>query len=89
MLEKMASRILVKDAVQRAMFCPRCQGILDVRRAVLMDVEVSGKTVFMAVECGKCYDGEAKAQLEAGVKAVEAKRPDADVNVTIYDGRVL
>jgi len=55
-IERELSRVLLKHAVQRAMFCqaPACGAILDVDRAVLLDAsETRGGMMIM---CASCWD---------------------------------
>lgn len=75
----------VKAAVMRAIFCPTCTAVLDMRRAVL----VTGKSR-AGVACGPCWDatvGATAADLGVCVEDVVAAYVEAGVEVD--DGRVL
>lgn len=50
-MERTINRNLVKAAVMRQIFCPSCDNILDMRRAVLVTGHGSAACV-----CGKCWD---------------------------------
>ena len=54
-LESHFERELLRYAVSRAMFCPDCQAILDVRRAVLIERELDGQSAISCVECWTKY----------------------------------
>ena len=51
MMQEQVSRELLRHAVSTAIFCPLCQGILDVRDAVLLSDEKRS-----AVACVPCFD---------------------------------
>jgi len=81
--EAEAGRIVVRAAVQRAIFCPRCDQVLDVRDAVL----VTGPRG-AAVACGSCFDYQINEQ------AVYWAKPRAEILALfgpdgIDDGREL
>ena len=42
---------LLRYAVSRAIFCPTCKGILDVRRAVLAET-----SALAVIECASCWE---------------------------------
>lgn len=65
MLSEIAPIMSLTASVQRAMFCPTCSGILDVRRAVEVEVRVDGKLAFCKAFCGSCADARFKGDGEA------------------------
>lgn len=64
-LERKMNREIVRFAVQRAIFCPGCQNVLDVDDAVV----VTGGGA--AVSCGSCFDSSIKVVAEYHGKTVE------------------
>lgn len=78
-----AGRIVVRAAVMRAIFCPDCGHILDIRDAVL----VTG-TRGAAVACGRCFDRQINTAAEKSgftrAQVLELFGPDG-----IDDGRTL
>jgi hypothetical protein len=63
-LEATMRKQLVLYAVQREMFCQHCHGILDVDKAVLLDLQAreGRKTIRMSIICEPCW-GKAKDRL--------------------------
>jgi hypothetical protein len=60
-----AQRNLVKWAAGKAMFCPRCQDILDCKRTVVVDEKVL---------CAKCWDSKpACFELKEGVEVLDGR----------------
>lgn len=80
--DRIIARELLRHAVQRQIFSPYGGGLLDVRRAVLIDgTDHGGKMIIMtAVE----YD----AVLES-VGGVDALAHALSWNFAVYDGRIL
>lgn len=88
-MEQTIHRNLLKEAVGRAIFCPACKRVLDVRRAVELDyyrasdgIGTSG-LAGVRVLCTSCYDakcadGKLKAQLEG-----------TGLHFEVIDGRAL
>lgn len=84
-LEAHARREMLRWHCGHQIFCKGCQGILDCRRAVEVDVEVEGKLASSLVVCTDCYERVVKANVEAMPSEVNG-RP---VQVKVNDGRVL
>lgn len=76
-LGKIAARSILRFAVQRAIFCPSCDRVLDVRRAVLIEIKATGRHL---ISCGACFD---KPRIQ---EAVASKQPG---ELDIIDGRAL
>ncbi len=75
------SKQLLRYAVSRAIFCPTCKGVLDVRRAVLAET-----SALAVIECASCWESTVEGMRER----LGADRTDevlADIDVT--DGREL
>lgn len=77
MLEHILHRETLNYAVSRAITCPSCGLVLDVRRAVYVDGHVGLRRI-RAVACGACYDRDAK-------RLAEVLQPGAE----IIDGREM
>ena len=76
-LERTIRRQVLKFHVGQAIFCPECQSVMDVRRAVEVDYEApNGTVVHSSIRCTDCFD----------------KNPPAEgIGITrkVNDGRVL
>ena len=76
-LERTIRRQVLKFHVGQTIFCPECQSIMDVRRAVEVDYETpDGTVVHSSIRCVDCFD----------------RNPPAEgIGVTrkVNDGRVL
>lgn len=72
-MRKHLRRETLKFAVQTAMFCPRCQGILDVKTAVMLEDSRNGRFVIACAPCSERapFDGSYSPTIEQ------------------YDGRIL
>lgn len=70
-------RNILKHAVCRQIFCPFCDTILDMKKAVLCDL---GSKAIIA--CADCWDAHGKP-------AVDSLSPESQAKVDISDGRVL
>jgi hypothetical protein len=73
-MEQYAARAILRYEVTRAIFCPRCSAVLDVRSAVV--VELNGAT--LGVSCGACFT----PKLRAAILGISS-------DVTLYEGRTL
>ena len=73
-LESKLNRELLKYAVMQQIFCPSCQDILDVRRAVLAQTETGS-----ACLCGTCWD-----RVKAGPRLSKIL---AEESTSVIDGR--
>jgi hypothetical protein len=80
-MQSTINRNLLQYHVQQVMFCPACQDILDMRRAVSMDVKRGENTVCSLCVCTSCYD-----QRKEAVEAAAAAR---GLTVEVLDGRKL
>ncbi len=80
-LQLRISKQLLSYAVSRAIFCPTCNRILDVRRAVL--AETSALSV---IECASCWESTVEGMRER-LGADRAAEILAEIDVT--DGRAL
>lgn len=68
-LEHDLRKQLVLYAVQREIFCQYCQGILDIDRAVLVDLQLEEhKTMRMTILCEPCWN-KAKSKVTPSVIA--------------------
>jgi hypothetical protein len=83
--DRFLGRELVKAAVQRQIFCPFSNVILDMRRAVLLDSTDAPQGGTMTIMTGDVYDKLLGILADQG-SSLEAAygRP-----VVVYDGRVL
>lgn len=74
-----ADRESLKSSVGRAIFCPRCEELMDYRRAVEFSVwEIqSGKCATVRAMCAPCWDGVRELVTKPGVK----------YRVDVIDGR--
>lgn len=77
-VERTVNRNLLRYAVQRAIFCPRCQRILDMRRAVLLIFWKESEAKELCV-CRPCY-GQGRERLKA-------KAAERNVRIEVIDGR--
>jgi hypothetical protein len=82
---------LLRYAAGQNICCPACGAIMDCRKTVIATVygTPKGKAEKIAsqyVQCDKCWE-ERKHHLENGVKAAQAKMPDAKIRVELVDGR--
>lgn len=83
--ETMAKKASLKSWVQQQMFCPLCSSILDVRRAVEIEVNrTSGSFVEGQIVCAKCWEGP-------GLRLARflERAKDSGYTVDINDGREL
>lgn len=76
------ARIALRYAVQRQIFCPYCDKVLDVRDAVLLDGSDHGGS--MAIMHATEYD-----KVLAGVGTLEALEEKFGHKLDVQDGRVL
>lgn len=89
MLEQVGPAMGLKGAVMRSIFCPTCQSILDVRRAVEVTVYVKGEEktgapLVCTLACSTCHDQKWPAIYTASVE------PYADrLTIEIVDGREI
>ena len=69
----------LKSSVGRSIFCPRCEELMDFRRAVEFSVwEIkSGKCATVRAMCAPCWDGVRELVNKPGVK----------YRVDVIDGR--
>jgi hypothetical protein len=69
----------LKSSVGRSIFCPRCEELMDFRRAVEFSVwEIkSGKCATVRAMCAPCWDGVRELVTKPGVK----------YRVDVIDGR--
>jgi hypothetical protein len=77
LMERTVNKGILIFAIQNTMFCPYCETILDVRRAVHLEAQKDGRTVLSKVLCAACFD-KAKPRLDKMPYALE-----------IIDGREL
>lgn len=82
-MTKRANREILKYAVQRKMFHDCCGTIADVRRSILIEIEVPDRGTGFKLYCRECVNGTEEEYTERILKAV----PGAIV--TVYDGREL
>jgi len=80
-LEKTVTRNALRFHVSHAIFCPACQTVMDVRRAVEVDFRKSDQLVHSAIRCAACYDRN-----QEYFNKVASER---GLTVEITDGRVL
>jgi hypothetical protein len=87
-METGMARTLLRAAVSRVMFCPYCQTVLDVTRAVLLDgtdyTTPAGAKGGASVLDAACYD---LALEKTG--GLEKLQEGLGYQVDVYDGRVL
>ena len=71
----------LKASVGRAIFCPRCENLMDYRRAVEFSVweNETGKCATVRAMCAPCWDGVRELVTKPGVK----------YRVDVIDGRKL
>lgn len=82
-IEAKVNRELIKYAVQRAIFCPYTGQVLDMRRAVLVQVKGGGSFIMTA----DWWDAQ-KANVLLGIEdAKNAGAIPADTQVEVLDGR--
>jgi hypothetical protein len=76
-----ADRESLKSSVGRAIFCPRCEELMDYRRAVEFSVweNETGKCATVRAMCAPCWDGVRELVTKPGVK----------YRVDVIDGRKL
>lgn len=79
-MEQTINRNLLRYAVQQAMFCPRCQRVLDMTRAVNVDI-TSGTETASKTLCTGCYD--------AAAPRLQAIATEKNLRLDVLDGRVL
>lgn len=77
------NRNLLSYSVGREMFCPGCKNILDVTRAVELDVLLNNKLGYSKVFCATCFD----KTIQPNIATVLAKNPGSVAE--IRDGRIL
>lgn len=85
-MQRDINRGLVQHAVSKAMFCPGCEHVLEMKRAVLATRE-DGKN---GIACGDCYDKRTNAlasSLGMTREALDAKLPE--LGIEVLDGRKL
>jgi len=71
----------LKASVGRAIFCPRCENLMDYRRAVEFSVweNETGKCATVRAICAPCWDGVRELVTKPGMK----------YRVDVIDGRKL
>jgi hypothetical protein len=76
-----ADRESLKSSVGRSIFCPRCEELMDYRRAVEFSVweNETGKCATVRAICAPCWDGVCDLVTKPGVK----------YRVDVIDGRKL
>jgi hypothetical protein len=84
-LEDFANREILRGLVQKQIFCPETGRVLDVRKAVAVEVTETetGRCVHLQVTTADAYDevfAERAASCAAQVQGT---------SVTVYDGRIL
>jgi hypothetical protein len=74
-----ADRESLKSSVGRAIFCPRCEELMDYRRAVEFSVweNETGKCATVRAMCAPCWDSVHDFVMKPGVK----------YRVDVIDGR--
>ena len=79
--KRKVERDSLKSSVGRAMFCPRCENLMDWRTSVEFSVWESetGKCATVRAMCAPCWDG---------VRALVTK-PSVKYRVDVIDGRKL
>lgn len=80
-LEKTLNRNSLKYSVGRAIFCPGCRDIMDVRRAVEVTASQNGNIVMVKALCITCWDKQ-RAEFERKLAELKA-------TIEVLDGRVL
>jgi len=79
--EQEAHKQVLRYHVTQVMFCPRCQGCLDVKKAVSFEIKKDGKLAMTKCTCGTCWD-EVKPTMEAKAKELGCE-------LLALDGRTL
>lgn len=74
------TRNLLRHAVGQAIWCPRCREILDVRRAVLVEIGKNGRCE-IAIQCADCWD-----EMAERVRAIVVR---GDLTLELTDGREI
>lgn len=75
------TRSFFRSMVGRAMFCGKCNGILDYRRAVLFGTHIV---------CSTCYDGiRERAVAKGGEDNIAAQEQRMAATLDFIDGRKL
>lgn len=82
-VEVTVNREVLRYAVQRAIFCPVTNNVLDVRRAVLVTISVTGQRDVIQIMTATAWD-VAEQRVRDGILA---QYPDATFEV--LDGREL
>ncbi len=80
-LEKTVTRNALRFHVSHAIFCPACQSVMDVRRAVEVDFRKGDQLVHSAIRCAACYDRN-----QEYFNKVAGER---GLTVEVTDGRIL
>lgn len=55
-LQNKANQSILLYAIQRAIFCPSCERVLNIKSAALMTVKKDGKDAYVRIMCGGCYE---------------------------------
>lgn len=90
-LERHLNRQLLRHAAGSAIFCPRCQVIMDCTRTVVATVhrQLAGQPdecVQSFTQCAVCWD-KAQSDVRAAVNRVAAKHPELNARLQVVDGR--
>lgn len=99
-LEKIMNRNILKYQVGQQMFCPRCQGVMDFRRAVGADIYIqkgddkdTKKLLSSHAWCTACWDNPVYKEYVTALARLATKATNAGSDMvftlTTIDGRNL